>query len=825
MTVMASVPSLPDRYPSALRHRRTAALVAILLLGCAPAILAQGPAATGDQFQVNTYTTSGQSGAAVAASADGSFVVVWTSDGSAGSDDHQSSIQGRRYDAGEPAGGQFQVNTTTAYTQTRPAVASLADGGFAVVWMSNRSSGTDPDHSIQARRYGAGGMPFSDDFQVNTTTEGEQSVPSLAALANGGFVVLWRHSQYPDAIGYNILGQRYDAGGAPSGVEFRLNFDVPEEQAAPSVAGLADGGFVAVWTHVDATGSFVRGRRYNAGGAPVAGEFTIVEDFYPFYPAVTALADGGFLVIWEDTGFYIDGRRYLADGTPAGEVIRFTPERSATFANPTAAPRPGGGFVIAWHGRGPEPGVNGTSIRAQLFAADGTPEGAELWINSYTAERQERPSVATAAGGDIVVAWESLGSTGTDNFYRSIQARRFAPPCFALGGLGDKCLDVEAADPTSGTPVNIYRCNGGDNQRWQLALTPGPQELVGLGGKCLVPGPADASGDPRAVIGACGGPEALWRLATPGHALPSALIHIDTGLCLDVQGGIAIDGTPVQLFPCHGGGNQQWRPAAEVCTRDSLGLCLEGERFRADLTWRSFDGTTGSAQAVPVGSDDSGLLWFFEADNWEMLIKVLDGCAINDRFWVFAAATTTVEYTLRITDTALGTTTEYSNPLGNAAAAITDTDAFATCSATRSRSPSVDKATPITRAGDSALKGTCAPSLTRMCLSEGRFSVEVQWRDYTGTADSAQVVDPGPLGDNDTSGMFWYFNPSNWEMLVKVLDACDTAGRILFLGAATTDVEYTLTVTDTESGVVWQHTNPLGNPSEALVHWFDTCVP
>ncbi len=106
----------------------------------------------------------------------------------------------------------------------------------------------------------------------------------------------------------------------------------------------------------------------------------------------------------------------------------------------------------------------------------------------------------------------------------------------------------------------------------------------------------------------------------------------------------------------------------------TTGLCLSQERFRAEVAWRSFDGTAGAGNAVPVATDDSGLLWFFEAANWEMLIKVLDGCALNDRFWVFAGATTTVEYTLRVTDTATGVAREYFNPLGERAAAITDTD-------------------------------------------------------------------------------------------------------------------------------------------------------
>ena len=79
------------------------------------------------------------------------------------------------------------------------------------------------------------------------------------------------------------------------------------------------------------------------------------------------------------------------------------------------------------------------------------------------------------------------------------------------------------------------------------------------------------------------------------------------------------------------------------------------------------------------GTADSGLFWFFSDNNWEMLVKVLDGCAINGHYWVFSAATTNVGYTLRVIDTDNGAVQEYVNPLGVAADAVTDTGAFATC--------------------------------------------------------------------------------------------------------------------------------------------------
>ncbi len=116
-----------------------------------------------------------------------------------------------------------------------------------------------------------------------------------------------------------------------------------------------------------------------------------------------------------------------------------------------------------------------------------------------------------------------------------------------------------------------------------------------------------------------------------------------------------------------------------VCVADDTTLCLNGGRFQVRATWRDFDGNTGDGRRVTFGADDSGLFWFFADDNWEMLVKVLDGCAFNGRYWVFAAATTNVGYTLRVFDRLTGRVAEYTNPLGTRAAAITDTSALDTC--------------------------------------------------------------------------------------------------------------------------------------------------
>ncbi len=115
------------------------------------------------------------------------------------------------------------------------------------------------------------------------------------------------------------------------------------------------------------------------------------------------------------------------------------------------------------------------------------------------------------------------------------------------------------------------------------------------------------------------------------------------------------------------------------CVPSDTALCLNDGRFQVEVDWLKFDGEEGMGQDVGFGSDDSGLLWFFFPENWEMLVKVLDGCAFNGHYWVFSAAVTNVEYTLKVTDTANGMEMSYTNPLGTSADAVTDIEAFATC--------------------------------------------------------------------------------------------------------------------------------------------------
>jgi hypothetical protein len=115
------------------------------------------------------------------------------------------------------------------------------------------------------------------------------------------------------------------------------------------------------------------------------------------------------------------------------------------------------------------------------------------------------------------------------------------------------------------------------------------------------------------------------------------------------------------------------------CTTSSSVLCVgTGGRFAIQTSWKT-SSTTGNGSVVPFSTSDSGLFWFFSSTNWEMMVKVLNACSLNNRYWVFAAGTTNVHFELEVTDIQHGVTKRYFNYQGTAAPAITDTDAFATC--------------------------------------------------------------------------------------------------------------------------------------------------
>jgi hypothetical protein len=122
---------------------------------------------------------------------------------------------------------------------------------------------------------------------------------------------------------------------------------------------------------------------------------------------------------------------------------------------------------------------------------------------------------------------------------------------------------------------------------------------------------------------------------------------------------------------------KQWlQPGAPgACVANATTLCLDNARFRVTVFYATSAGASGAGMGVPL-TGDSGYFWFFSADNIELVVKVLTGCGVNNKFWVFTGGLTNVGVTLIVEDTVTGATQTYSNPVGTAYLPLQDTNAF-----------------------------------------------------------------------------------------------------------------------------------------------------
>jgi hypothetical protein len=146
-------------------------------------------------------------------------------------------------------------------------------------------------------------------------------------------------------------------------------------------------------------------------------------------------------------------------------------------------------------------------------------------------------------------------------------------------------------------------------------------------------------------------------------------------LIVCLLGTVALPFVPLDTGDFHW---QLFAQAYAECESDATTLCLNDARFQVRADWETLQGAMGEGQSGEL-TDDTGYFWFFDSANVEIVIKVLDACAINDSYWVFAGGLTDVMIDLTVFDTETGALRQYQNPVGTAFRPIQDTSAFRTC--------------------------------------------------------------------------------------------------------------------------------------------------
>lgn len=256
---------------------------------------------------------------------------------------------------------------------------------------------------------------------------------------------------------------------------------------------------------------------------------------------------------------------------------------------------------------------------------------------------------------------------------------------------------------------------------------------------------------------------------------------------------------------------------AGECPESAEALCLQGGRFRVRVHWRNQHAppqavTHGTGRSVaPPDNETTGYFWFFTEDNVELIVKMLDGTIVNGFQWAFYGALSDVEYWITVVDTLATSSRTYHNPPGQICGRG-DTSAFGNSrsslfAASATSAPPLAAGSQSSARFSSASTGPCQADAETLCLLDGRYEVQVDWRDQHN--DQQGVGRSVPF--RDLSGFFWFFHPDNIELVVKILDGTPVNGKVWVFYGALSDVGYTLRVRETATGDVAEYVNPPGN--------------
>jgi VCBS repeat-containing protein len=408
------------------------------------------PQPLGGESQVNSFTANQQDNPAVAALTGGGHVVLWQS---VFQDDESTwGVYGQRYDAdGAPVGAEFRVNQTIDGSQQFPAVAGLPGGGFVAVWQDN--SGRDGSGTgVFARLFDANGVGGAQ-FQANAQVSSTQDDPAVTVLSNGNILISWTATTSAgsgDGNGQGVTGRIFTAAGSPVTGDIVLNTFTASTQFEVSVAPNGAGGFVAVWASFgqDGSGYGVYGQRFDAAGAKAGAEFrvstTTANDQQE--PEVARLADGGFVVVWQDSsgadgsGWGVFQQRYAANGTAVGGQVQVNPYSSSTQYDAQVAATPDGGWIVTWSDASGLDG-SGWGVLARRYDAAGAAVDGPFVVNEQTSSTQDESDVAVLADGRIAVVWTSQTSGGAGDGSSSGVFQRLLGDPATQGGGADPVID------------------------------------------------------------------------------------------------------------------------------------------------------------------------------------------------------------------------------------------------------------------------------------------------------------------------------------------------------------------------------------------------
>ena len=397
-------------------------------------------ATNGTEYAIVGSLLGDQISSSVAVNTNGGFV-VWQDNITDGTGWGVSAMQLNSTLSG--SGSSFRVNVLGTNDQENPRVALLHGGGAVFVWQGGVEG---LNQHIYARFLSSGGTWLTtNDVAVNTFTDNFQSNPDVATLTNGNIIVVWGSF---DEVNSNSLQDVYGRIFSPTGVpvtgEFLINQFTSYNQRTPTVAALANGGFVVAWVSeqertVAAPSSFqtpsqmsyssvdIYAQLYNSGGAAQGGEFLVDTDSNPCaHPDVAGGSDGGFVVAWDardltsplNNGLDIYARPFSSAGA-GGTVLRVNSHLYGDQYAPRISSL-GTDYLIVWTSLAQDGSREG--VYGQFLHGNGSTVGGEFRVNTTTASSQIQPVVVSDGVSQFLAVWSSF--TGLPNSF-DLYAQRY----------------------------------------------------------------------------------------------------------------------------------------------------------------------------------------------------------------------------------------------------------------------------------------------------------------------------------------------------------------------------------------------------------------
>ncbi len=235
----------------------------------------------------------------------------------------------------------------------------------------------------------------------------------------GDFVIAF---QGYDAYSHGVFAQRFNSSGAAQGSIFRVNTPQHDNQGAPSIAMDSAGDFVIAWLDGGTTqAAGVYAQRYNSSGVAQGSNTAISTVAGASDPSVAMEPTGQFVIAWQftqtGTSPGIETQRFDADGNALTGVVTLSTPESYFQTSPAVAIDGSGDFLVAWESFGQGGTASSlATILAQRVNSGGTLIGPTQFLPStQTTDSQTAPMIASNAGGNAMIVWQSQPSSTSDS--------------------------------------------------------------------------------------------------------------------------------------------------------------------------------------------------------------------------------------------------------------------------------------------------------------------------------------------------------------------------------------------------------------------------